>query len=670
MDKLSESTYLGARRPLLLANQQSPHHHLLVLVVLYPSFPRPLVPERDKRMIRCACLAVFGLGQELQPLKVSFSVISENIYLKNSTQCPTVLLDGWLEVYICEARNSNSAHLFVPPVDRRLMASIFQGGSVHFIRSSQTLSGMRKLRRCRMSSSLLSRAAELARGATPAELKKRNQVYSRFSPAYHALSRGEPRRAVAIAHKLLDQPRRVPTHLRPDFYMHTVKKFIQKGHWNGAYQIYNRMRAENLHGQAEALKLLLQKSVEQRTHINNLDRAIRQIPSTLDRIGEPELIAILAHLIRGKVNPTIIRDFLERSRSKLGKGWKPGWKVCGLMVQAEAQAGYEHEARRWLIRGRREIRSLAKRNPDSALIYKAKQYLYTKLLVGSAAFNPLRPNHFHDIMKVMQQNKIAPTLRIYNILIQHYASAGRANRAFAFYRSMRHSNPSIIPDKNTFHALFSADSSRTFKGDFKWLDLGGRRLFRDMTKQHLSNTNHQPRAESNVLSTAVLNAALRHFMRKHDYAAATITMRTFPVCRIAPNRYTHSAVIDSLIGRVQEELSSNPSERVVTWTDRIVGEIVRLWEGVSMSDITTRLLSTVEKGTRSCKVNGVDLRFLLGLIRRATLAALGRFPGKEPEVDDYVLKRVMHAASKAMLPTKAGNSSHWHRPTAPAPNLR
>jgi pentatricopeptide repeat protein len=537
------------------------------------------------------------------------------------------------------------------------MSLASRAAAKHISRPQQMVKQWRMERRGRTSNTLLSSASELVRQTLLAGKRRRSQVFSRFRPAHIALSNREPRRAAAITHQILGQGNHVPPRMRPSFCVLAVYKFLRAGDWDRAFSVYQRMKAEGIAGQAEALTVLLARSIKLPSAMSKLDYAIRDIPKTLDHVEEFQLIAILSHLVRGKADIYTIREFLNNARQKMGEKWKPSWETCALMVQAEAQAGYDLAAKEWFVKAKRRIGELEQRHVDVSILQAARQQLYTKLIIGSAAFMSNRPIFFNRILHQMKDDGVVPSRRIFNFYIQRYAQAGRVERSFAFYRSMRHSNPPIQADHHTFYSLFSGDSSKT--SSYWSLDFGGRRLFRDMTRQHLSNTDHRPQTQSNVITTAVLNAALRHFMRKRDYAAATVTMRTFPVCCILPNLNTQNTIINGLLARIKEELTENPSRTLVLWSDRILGEVVRLWKGIWAPDIAAKLCSTVERGSRRSRSNGVDLLFLIGLLRRAMLAALNRWPGKDPEVDKYVFKRVMNGAQASMLPPKAADTTGW-----------
>jgi len=537
------------------------------------------------------------------------------------------------------------------------MALASRAAARHISRPQPNAKLWRMERHGRMSNTLLSSASEPVRQSLLAGKRRRSQVFSRFHPAQIALSNREPRRAAAITHQILSQGRHVPTRMRPRFCLLAVYKLLRAGDWDLAFGIYKRMKAEGLAGQAEALTVLLARSIKLPAAMSKLDCAIRDAPKTLDRIEEFQLIATLSYLVRGKVDIYTIREFLNNAHQRMGEKWKPSWETCTLMVQAEAQAGYDLAAKEWFIKAKRRIGELEQRRVDVSILQAARQQLYTKLIIGSAAFRSNRPIFFNKILHQMKDDGVVPSRRIFNFYIQRYAQAGRVDRSFAFYRSMRHSSPPIQADHHTFYSLFSGDASKT--STYWPLNFGGRRLFHDMTRQHLSNTDHRPQTRSNVITTAVLNAALRHFMRKRDYAAATVTIRTFPVCCILPNINTQDTILNSLLARIKEELTKNPSQTLVLWSDRILGEVIRLWSGIWAPDIVAKLSGTVEKGPRRRRSNGVDLVFLIGLLRRAMLAALNRWPGKEPEVDEYVLKRVMTGAQAAMLPPKATDTTGW-----------
>jgi pentatricopeptide repeat protein len=416
------------------------------------------------------------------------------------------------------------------------------------------------------------------------------------------------------------------------------------------------MRAEALPQRGGVLEKMLRRSRKIPGTESKVDQAIRDAANVMDKVDEPELQAILAHFIRGKAEIFVIRELTKMFQEKKGPKWRPSWKTYGFLAQAEAQNGYNLAAEEYFRLGRVELyRMKDKGELTRAELRSFKEDLYTHLFVGHASFNLDRPALFNSLLLRMGKDHVSPRQRIYNIMIALYAKCGHGERAFAFYRSMRLSDPTILPNATTFRHLFSLLLTPTSK----WWKLkqNERRLFKQMAHQHLENTGARPENRSDVLNTSVLNAALLLFMWRRDYAAATVTVKTFPACSIAPDTKTQSSVVDTLLKQINKELVRYPQKSIELWSDRMLGEVIRLWDGWSSAGLRNRLLFTVRKlstpmhkFSRSVLDTGVDIRILLALLRRAIISSANMWPESDPVAEDALVNKAIARAYVDMFP--------------------
>jgi hypothetical protein len=481
--------------------------------------------------------------------------------------------------------------------------------------------------------------------------------------------------------------------------------FLNAGDWEGANGLYNRMKAEALPGRPLVLAMLLEYTVKRTFSPDDIDAVIRDSPN-LDKVTELEFQAALRHLVHSKVNVYVLERFFEKYGAKMSKDgdeWEPSYRACAIMAQAYAQNGRDLEAEKWLKRARARTAQLL---PNVQKQQKADSEVFTRFLVGSATFNHNRWKFFRDFWLVMRDEKIPMTTQIHNIFIQYFSLTGRADAAYLAYRNMKptvqikkgHSvgekknRNAAQPNTRTFQYLFNARSSQV--KHFRSLREvgGGRGIFREMVELQINNTNHRPQSRHGVITVEVLNAALRHFVRKHDYAAATVALRTFPICKIPPNRFTATGIVHNLVARVARELQARSVDvghmqnaktgqigkiDQTLWVDRMLGEVIKFVDNILMGSdwITKKLLKLVGIDPRKWVSKSLDvvvlIRPLLELLRRALIANFSLWPGENPATEDKVLATAMEQANVQMLPpanpTKYSGSSTDSTPSTNSP---
>lgn len=473
-----------------------------------------------------------------------------------------------------------------------------------------------------------------------------------------ALSTSGPHAALEFSKHLLDHSSKIPLSNRGLFLQTCIDHFLAAGHWNPAYKLYRLMRMEGLPGRAEALTRLLNKSHESKATAFLIDDVVSDASQVLEKFDEPELCAIVSHLVRTKVDIHVIRDLVAKFEEKKGHGWKPTWKFYALRAQAEAQNGYDLVAEKFFKMGRMEIGYMKKRRELNPTEYHdAKQDLYTRLFRGHAKFDRTRHMFYNDLLWRMKQDKTAPTQEIANIVIEMFRREGKGNKAFAFYRAMRHADPVIPPNSTTFRHLFTLLIPPHSSG---WeLACDRRHLFQHMTGQHAKDTKGHLTSFSRAMDTAVLNAALRLFMVKRDYAAASVTVKTFPVCSITPDADTHACVLNPLKQRITKEIMANPRSGVLLWSDRMLGEVIQMWDGRWRFALNNMLIRTVRQVSGSVLQAGIDVHLLLDLLRRAIICSADLWPGQNPAEDNAIVTKEITRAIRHMLP-KHIDTSKWH----------
>ncbi|PVG04441.1 hypothetical protein CPB86DRAFT_778724 [Serendipita vermifera] len=500
--------------------------------------------------------------------------------------------------------------------------------------------------------------------ATTEPLKKEDGIYdATFNVVKTKLRSGRPRKALTETHQSLNREDSSLVKQRYKFYCKAVDEFLKAGEWSKAYSLYCRMKEEDMPHRSKILRELVRSSLTMPSKPVQLETILQDAMASLETIEESVFCAVLAHLVRSRTSNMAIRKYYHKYKEIHLSSWEASWQIHALMSQSEAQHGFDDEALVWLSKGiARVVKLSEQRQMTEEVAMKAKQEIFTKLLVGSVGFDDKRPHFIAELVRRMQNAGIPPTQRIANIYIKQFLDRGRVDKAFHFYRSMRHSTPPITPNSFTFRSLFRSPSTTKH---WAAMSLGGRRLFKDMLRLHLGHTDHQPHAKSNIINTEVLNAALRFFMIRNDYAAATIAVRSFPVCRISADAQTRHFVLYHLLKRIRTEISTPSPTDLLRWSDYMLGEVIKFLGDIRHGDLVRKLLATVQMKTRAMMSREIDIRALLALLRRALLANSCQMPGKNPELEDRLVGRLLDFASRDMLPPKAKDTDSWFMtPTA------
>ncbi len=482
--------------------------------------------------------------------------------------------------------------------------------------------------------------------------------------------KGDRKAAFSIALRTLrlskQGPKTIPPLVRQRWYREVLRCFLNAGDGQSAASVYFQMRAEKLRAPASLLATLLLKTRTSNVPFDKTKRIVDDASEMMGELKEEHIQVVLQFFTELFQTWETVEELYRNFKRHQGEKWEPSARTCAIMAQAYAQASARATANWWFKKGR----ETAKRLPDGAR-EEALQELYQCLFTGMHHFRCSRGwlkrkrKHGGEGMerrlRELLEDNIKPTRRIFNILIDYAGRTARVDRAYQYYSGMRHADPPIPADHFTFQSLFKAALSL---GEAP--PVPGRRLFRHMVRQHQSNTNHRPRQPSTALSALSLNAALHFFMRRRDYPAATVTVHSFPVCAIVPNKTTFMRVWCGLLSRVKGELMAAPPREATTWTDHLLGQIVRtgaIWDNsvaqqlmnIGWKDALEQLerrRGTKLKAAETKRLQS-ELHLMLALLRRAILAALGRTPNRASfQEDDDAVEGAMVIARQEMLPPK------------------
>lgn len=461
-------------------------------------------------------------------------------------------------------------------------------------------------------------------------------------------------------------PKKVSPLVRQRWYREVLRRFLDAGDGQSAASIYIQMRAEKLRAPAALLATLLLRMRTSNIPFDKMKRIVDDASEMMGELKEEHIQVVLQFFTELFQTWEPVEEVYRNFKRHQEEGWEPSARTCAIMAQAYTQASAKATANWWFKKGR----ETAKRLPDGAREEALKE-LYQCLFTGMHHFRCSRGwlkrkrKHGGEGMerrlRELLEDNIRPTSRIYNILIDHAGRTGRVDRAYQYYSVMRHADPPVSADHFTFQSLFKSALSLG-----EGPPVPGRRLFRHMVRQHQSNTNHRPSQPSTALNVLSLNAALHFFMRKRDYPAATVTVHSFPVCAIKPNKTTFMRVWHGLLSRVKGELVAAPSREETTWTDHLLGQIVRtgaIWDNsvaqqlmnIGWKDALGQLERRKGAKLKVAETKGLrsELHLMLALLRRAILAALGRTPNRVScQADNDAVEGAMAIARQEMLPPK------------------
>ena len=461
-------------------------------------------------------------------------------------------------------------------------------------------------------------------------------------------------------------PKKIPPLVRQRWYREVLRRFLDAGDGRSAASVYVQMRAEKLRAPASLLATLLLRTRTSNIPFDKTKRIVDDASEMMAELKEEHIQVVLQFFTELFQTWEPVEEVYRNFKRYQEEGWEPSARTCAIMAQAYAQASARATADWWFKKGR----ETAKRLPDGAreeALKELYQFIFTGMHHFRCSRGWLKRKRKHGgegmqrRLRELLEDNIRPTRRIYNILIDHAGRTGRVDRAYQYYSGMRHADPPVPADHFTFQSLFKAALSLG-----EGPPIPGRRLFRHMVRQHQSNTNHRPSQPSTALNALSLNAALHFFMRKRDYPAATVTVHSFPVCAIEPNKITFMRVWGGLLSRVKGELMAAPPREETTWSDHLLGQVVRtgaIWDNsvaqqlmnIGWKDALEQLERRRGAKLKAAEAKGLrsELHLMLALLRRAILAALGRTPNRASfQEDNDAVEGAMVITRQEMLPPK------------------
>lgn len=191
-----------------------------------------------------------------------------------------------------------------------------------------------------------------------------------------------------------------------------------------------------------------------------------------------------------------------------------------------------------------------------------------------------------DVDAVLQQmdaDGVQLDIPVFNVLISSEVRNHRYDKAFMLYQYLlSNRTKELYPDDHTYTALFKAlfllhspRSALTRRDKRPANMMSPRELFYSMLAAHVSSTSAEGRVRmirpSGIVTTAVLNAALRTFLIASDHPGAFVVARSFRACGVPLDEKTFRSTLDILTRSIFRSARARPRDPVRRWMNRFLG---------------------------------------------------------------------------------------------------
>ncbi|KDQ07756.1 hypothetical protein BOTBODRAFT_38549 [Botryobasidium botryosum FD-172 SS1] len=471
---------------------------------------------------------------------------------------------------------------------------------------------------------------------------------------------------------------RLPYSTRLSCYERAIHLFARHQQAWGATQVYRRLIREGYLPSPAATTLVLRLTHDPK----EIEALMQRIVEGPIRMDEATLCTFLAKLVPNK-NPELMRHILARFiKWHMSDG---GSRILSaatfsVMINGYGHAGDFSTAFQWL----EQYRKQCGRTSDSSDATAINPSPYATLMSCLADHEPDDQTRLFAVLRLFESDGGIPDIVLWNIIL---AAASRitshstdSTRVIALYRLMRRKYPQIRADGYTFGVLLKAQERSHRK-----VHPTTRHIFRHMVEAHLAHTKGRPSLPSSFLTTSLLNLTLQTLIRTRDYAGATVVLRTFPVCKIQPDKATYWAVVRPLLRRMRGEVKHLSGARETSWLERLLGwTVVSERHGYQSAVAGRRVIDALLENTNSwspipalsafqaagpaelasfleaphcftpppAPTPARTLRPLMDLLRRCILADAGLSSRTSPDLQKATVAHAMANANEDMLPAK------------------
>ncbi|PPQ66160.1 hypothetical protein CVT26_010883 [Gymnopilus dilepis] len=278
---------------------------------------------------------------------------------------------------------------------------------------------------------------------------------------------------------------------------------------------------------------------------------------------DSQLLTFLQTCSTYEVDRGIIISIVHAYRNARGPDYVPSPNVLSQVVTSSIHFGKVEDAFELLARGSHR-QSGSRAEEDSTHVSYAFLHLITTL-------REVRPEDSKSVARVldlMRERGWLLNATLFNRLITGEVRAGNPRVAMTMYGMMK--NLEIPPTQRTFGSLFAIYRRMDLKAYRSLLaekDPSFVRL-RQLSREMDEATSREPNPL--IPSTALLNTALRAYMRLRDYPGAIVTLESFARYGVPLDHRTYKDVIKLVVRRIWFEIAGK-RQKEVRWADEFLG---------------------------------------------------------------------------------------------------
>lgn len=274
---------------------------------------------------------------------------------------------------------------------------------------------------------------------------------------------------------------------------------------------------------------------------------------------EDQFLKLLQNMEKIGVSYELLSLVGEKFVKGRGEGYTSSRLLLTKLIDIQTRAGHLDNAFESLLRHENQQNSLST-EPFVTII---------KALAETKAADT---DSINKTLLTMQEVKVQPDIAVFNALISRELRRSSLRNAFSMYHIVIKfsKTTAVSPNASTFGILFSA-LAKLFKPgvhSFRAPLLRSnvvppRQLYRDLLFFR--------ERSSFEMTTALLNGALRAFLKAQDYAGAYIVLDSFQIFRLPVTAKTYNLIMQHVVRRVIWDVMMQRSGGVVRWGDRYMG---------------------------------------------------------------------------------------------------
>ena len=374
----------------------------------------------------------------------------------------------------------------------------------------------------------------------------------------------DPQRVIGYVHRKLNEI--IPTTPSPHtIYERVIKFLVRKRCPLEATAVYKRLHDENFvsSNSVDAHLLAVALSFPRDDPQDMVDRLLEIVRRP--GFKEQHLFSLVQTMSSYDTDKLLVSAVVKTFCAARGPEYNPLPEVLGPLIASSVRLGYLEDAFGLLERTTRKPRSRAARH----FLYAA----YVSFLSTLKETRSWDDASINRVIGLMNDRGLPLQITVFNILLSREIRRGKPQNALAMYSTFKGMD-FMLPDAQTFGSLFAL-YRRIRPRVMRKLILTPesthlislRQLYAEFVDA-AQRVNHPM-----VMTTSVLNTAVRAFLRQRDYAGLVVVLNSFDVHRIPLDHHTYYSIMKHLIGRIWIEVTSKRliSRLEVKWCDRFLG---------------------------------------------------------------------------------------------------